>query len=387
MTKYTVKLILWKYPFNKRGLYPIYLRTTINRKPAYKSTGHIINEKLWDQTDEQVKQGHSSADIINAHILSMKLEWQRKLVASQIKGNDISAAELKESFASNRNNIFQFVDNLIIKLKGKKSDDTLENYRKHLQKLEAFNKSRVLYFENINTKFLQDYDEWLRNNINFRKESPHKNYIHAIWKTLKTWFNAAKKEGIISHYPFDKYDNPVYVAPDKDFLNLEELGRIEKFADTTPNPVLKECAVYFLFGCYSGLRISDWYQFSFDKHIKGNKIRLRPLKTKHKWVEMIISKPLQRNLERMKQIKLTLKEPTINEKLKIIAKELGIEKHLTSHSGRHSFAVTICLANKISSETAAELMGINLETFVKNYSQVTQSKIDKETKQAWRSLR
>jgi len=278
------------------------------------------------------------------------------------------------------------VDRLTIKLRGKKSAGTLENYRKHLLKLESFNGSRILSFKQITPTFLQNYEAWLRDNINFRKEDEHKNYIHAIWKTLKTWFNAAKREGIINYYPFYQYENPVYISPDKDYLNFEELRSFEKFCQECDDPILKECAIYFLFGCYSGLRISDWYQFNPEKHIKSGKLRLRPGKTKNKWVEMIISKPLQRNLIRMKNMPLILKEPTINEKLKVIAEKMGIAKHLTSHTARHSFAVTICLGNKISSETAAELMGISLLTFIKNYSQVTQLKIDDETKKAWKNL-
>lgn len=309
------------------------------------------------------------------------------MITSQIAGTDLTASQLKQSFVSDQHNIFQYVDRLIKRLSGKKSEATLKNYTKHLLKLETFHGNRALSFENINTLFLQNYEAWLRENINFRKKDQQKNYIHAIWKTLKTWFNAARKEGLINHYPFDKYENPVYVAPDKDYLNKDELKEFEDFADNTKDAVLKQTAVYFLFGCYSGLRISDWYQFIFDKHIKGDKIRIRPAKTKHKWVEMIISSPLARNLLRMTDLKLTLKEPTINEKLKLIAGKLKINKHLTSHTGRHTFAVTVCLGNKISSETAAELMGITLQTFVKNYSQVTQEKIDNETLQAWSKMR
>jgi integrase len=135
------------------------------------------------------------------------------------------------------------------------------------------------------------------------------------------------------------------------------------------------------------MRVSDWFQFDRTKHIKGEKLRLRPTKTKNKWVEMIISKPLKRNLGRMIETPLTIAEPTLNEKLKIIAEKLEIKKHVTTHTGRHTFAVTICLGNGLSSETSAELMGITLQTFVKNYSQVTQGKIDAEALAAWERLK
>ncbi len=386
MTKYSIKLILYTHQPNSHGLYPIYIRTTINRRTSYKSTGHFINKKIWDEKNEKVRSGNPNADVVNAHISLTKQEWERKLIQAQIDGNNPTPLQLKKSFATDEHNIFDYVDNFIISLKGKRAKLTFKNYRSHLATLERFNKSRYLKFEDIDVPFLRNYERWLRGNVSFRKDGDQKNYIHAIWKTLKTWFNAAKKEGIISHYPFDKYENPVYVAPDKDYLTVGELKLFEKFAHETTNPVLKECTVYFLFGCYSGMRISDWYQFDIDKHIKGDLLRLKPVKTKNKWVVMPVSEPLKRNIRLMRNIKLRLREPTINEKLKIIAKRLGINKHITSHTGRHTFAVTICLGNGLPSETAAGIMGITLDTFVNNYSQLTQEKIINETKAAWSGL-
>lgn len=91
-------------------------------------------------------------------------------------------------------------------------------------------------------------------------------------------------------------------------------------------------------------------------------------------------------IELIKQLPLTIKEPTINEKLKIIAAHLGIQKRIITHTGRHTFAVTICLGNGICSETTAKLMGITLPTFLNNYSQIVQAKITYETTAAWANL-
>ena len=76
----------------------------------------------------------------------------------------------------------------------------------------------------------------------------------------------------------------------------------------------------------------------------------------------------------------------MNRALKKIAKDLNINKTISTHTGRHTFAVTICLGNKLSSETAAELMGIELNTFIENYSRVTQDKINEEALTAWKNL-
>lgn len=76
----------------------------------------------------------------------------------------------------------------------------------------------------------------------------------------------------------------------------------------------------------------------------------------------------------------------VNRTLKDVAEKLEINKKLSSHTGRHSFAITMCLNRGLSSEVAAELMGINLATFVDNYSQITKQKIFNEANKAWKGL-
>jgi integrase len=71
----------------------------------------------------------------------------------------------------------------------------------------------------------------------------------------------------------------------------------------------------------------------------------------------------------------------MNRTLKGIA---GIKKRITTHTGRHTFAITMCAEAGISAETCAELMGITIATCVNNYYRVTNRKIDKECLGAWK---
>ena len=91
-------------------------------------------------------------------------------------------------------------------------------------------------------------------------------------------------------------------------------------------------------------------------------------------------------IELMKEVKLTVTDVEVNRTLKDVAKKIETKKRLTAHTSRHSFAVTICLNRGISSEVAAELMGITLNTFVDNYSQISKKKIFDEARKAWKGL-
>jgi hypothetical protein len=66
-------------------------------------------------------------------------------------------------------------------------------------KLELFHGSRDLSFEEITPAYLTRYE-------NFLWETVEGNYIHALFKTLQTVFNAARSRKIITCYPCDNYE-------------------------------------------------------------------------------------------------------------------------------------------------------------------------------------
>lgn len=380
MIKYSIRLILWTHDKNAAGKFPIYIRITIDRKTAYIATGIFVSEKHWDAKNELITTLRTAGDY-NVDLAARRQRIIHEISQRQLKGDTITVHQVKELFSGsqNINNFFDFAAKFIDEVQHKRRPGTLENYRKHLLKLELYHKSKSLYFEHVSHDYLLRYEQYLR------KDGLGDNYIHALWKTFKTFFNAAIKRGVISHYPFRTYENPEYSAPDKDYLTLKEIDKIESLADSTKDRTIKETAVYFLLGCYTGLRISDWRKFDLNKHVDNGEILLRAIKNKE-WITMPVHRRLKNNLKRMKNISLTIEEPVLNRTLKEIAGKIGTSKHLTTHTGRHSFAVTMCLNQGISSEVAAELMGITLKTFVNNYSQITKKKIFQETKNAWNSL-
>ena len=378
--KYSVKLILYTHQDNAAGQYPIYIRITIDRKQSYISTGHYIPEKFWDEKAEQVRTSYMQAATINPDITSRKQAIIKIIVNHQVKGEQITAAALKAQVARNTDyhNLFQFAEAYAVEVEHKRGAGTLKNYRKYLNLIEAYHGSRSLAFEDITHDWLVKFEDYLRKPVPEVRAGFSGNYIHAIWKNLKAFFNAARKRKIITCYPFDTYENPIYEAPRKDYLNLKELDDLEELADTTTNSTTRQTVVYFLLGCYTGLRVSDWRQFNLSKHIRDNRLFLRAKKN-GEWVTMPVISRLARHLERVKECKLVITEQEMNRTLK----QLFPNKKIRTHCARHTFAITWCAERGISAETCAELMGITLKTCVDAYYKVTNRKIDKECSEAW----
>lgn len=379
--KYGVKLLLWTNDPNSQGLFPVYLRVTINRDRRYIASGIFLQEKYWDQRTEHVKDGHPMHQVYNPDLTDRKQKVIRFIVEKNMATEAVSAAQVKDFFSRgiDLHNIFDFIDEFKKNVTHKRKGSTLDNYEKFSRKLALFHGSRQLAFEEMNTDFLQRYEDSLR------AEGLDGNYIFANFKMLRTFFNAARKRKVITCYPFSEYENPVYEQKDKDFLSLAELDRWEIYADGVTDPSLKQTATYFLLGCYAGFRLSDWLQFDLDTHMTSKRLKLRATKN-GEWVTMPITARLKRTLARIAALPLTITEQEMNRSLKDIAKAVKINKKITTHTGRRTFAATMCAERGISCETAARLMGITIAVCEKSYYRVTQPKIDQECVKAWKGV-
>lgn len=382
--KYSVVLLLYTHQANAKGQYPIYIRITINRKQSYISTGHYIEKKYWNEKAEQVKPEHLQAGTINPDITSRKQAIIKQVVEHQVKGQVISASALKTIVTAkgDLHNLFEFAEAFSKEVEHKREASTLENYRKHLLVVELYHGSRSLTFEEITHEWLVKFEAHLRAPVTEGKNKRGAlggNYIYIIWKTLKTFFNAARKRKLITVYPFDSYESPDYEAPDKDYLTDKELDDLEKQADEATDPLVKQTLIYFLLGCYTGLRISDLKKFDLNKNIRDGRLYLRAKKN-GEWVTMPVIGRLAAHLERVKDCPLTRAEQELNRCLK----RLIPGKKITNHCARHTFAITMCGEKGISAETASELMGITLKTCVENYYKITNRKIDNECMAAWK---
>ena len=69
---------------------------------------------------------------------------------------------------------------------------------------------------------------------------------------------------------------------------------------------------------------------------------------------------------------------TMNDGLKEIAELCGINKQLTTHCARHTFATTITLSQGVAIETISKLLGHKNIRTTQIYATITRSKLDGE---------
>lgn len=352
---------------NRQGKHAIFIRVTCQGKKVRIGTGAVTDPKHWDPVKGQVK-GSPVAFSLNELIRSKIAKAEKYIYEAQVDGLHISLESIKQHLtgeSTTNHTVYSYAIHHTNQMKGRHVHGTLVNYEMEANRIEAYHPG--ITFERID-------NTWLKNYESFNREKGYKNNtLQKIQKTLKTFFNAAIKDGITSHYPFKTFEGVKYRQGERTYLTSEEIASIEsKLPDMDKR--LRKAAVWFLFGCYSGLRFSDWQRFS-PSMIRDGMLHLRTKKTGAS-VVMPIHSRLAKIIEMLPEIGPPEVEQPTNVLLKVVASLCKIEKNLTCHVSRHSFAVH-CAELGISIETTAELLGVSVKT-CQIYYKVTGKKVKSE---------
>lgn len=189
---------------------------------------------------------------------------------------------------------------------------------------------------------------------------------HTLYARFKKIIKSAIESDVIRKNPCNgviiKIDNGTLK---KDVLSVEEIGKMIDTHYTGENPDIRRA---FIFSCYCGLRWCDVKELTFANVDYSNKLlKFEQAKTKgHSSASGVII-PLNDGLLKLigkpsnEDGKNTLVFPLPShtmclKALKHWVARSGIDKHITWHCARHSFAVNI-LNNGANIKTLASLLG------------------------------
>jgi integrase len=120
----------------------------------------------------------------------------------------------------------------------------------------------------------------------------------------------------------------------------------------------------FLFSCFTGLRISDIHNIKMENIVKNTLIFV-PIKTSsttNKTLRIPLPEPAQTLIKDVSRLRLygkifhTEADQTMNKRLKTILAAMDINKKMSFHCGRHTFA-TVFLRNGGKLHILQKLLG------------------------------
>jgi len=379
------------------GLAPIYIRVTKNRKSNFLSTDIKLKPSDWNFETSKVKKSHPNSNRMNLMISKWLGSIESHALELETKDKKTSSLAIKQKVIGGQSlNFFEFSSLVLKQYDKNQMFGTFDKAKSILNKINTFNKSKNLTFQEITPAFLEKYSDFCR--LKFKNKL---NTIAKDMKFIKKVFNEALSEGIIEYKesPFLKYKIKLEKTH-RIYLTEDELMKFKN----APCQAGSKIDIYkdmFVFASYAGgIRISDillikWQNIN-DSHlnfiIKKTKTQisvklpdiaieiinkyLNANTTNDSYVFPVLNNNLDENNLREVDRVISGATAIVNKNLKIISKLAEIDKNISFHLSRHTFA-TRALTKGISIDKVSKLLGHSSIKETQIYAKIINTELDK----------
>ncbi|MEW4922623.1 tyrosine-type recombinase/integrase [Algibacter sp. 2305UL17-15] len=384
--KITVLFVIQRNKVNAKGLCPIRCRITYQKKRKVFSIGLFINPNSWNSSIQKAKPPNKQNNIINTQLSLISQKINEAFLMLQILPSKFDVDDVYRKFKGEDSKeeitilgAYDLHNEKTKKLIGVDFNELswsryVESRRKVAEFIKMFYNKNDVKLNNLDLKFIKDLEYYFKTELHLKQAT-----VYRSMQRVKKIIQFAIAENYLSRDPFNLYKNKKHKTKIV-YLSVEELAMLE--AHTFSQLRLQKVKDLFVFCCYTGLAYNEMATLSHN-HIQigfdGNE-----------WIEMYrqktgskISVPL---LQKAKVIlsKYNNELPKIsnqrfNSYLREIAEILGIEKKLTHHIGRKTFATSVLLYNNVPIEIVSKLLGHSTVSVTQaHYAKVVQKKVSLE---------
>lgn len=378
---------------NSKKQSPLFMRITIDGVRSEIALKRFVDSELWDNVKQCVKGKSEMAKSINEQIEGYKivlhnhhtrlLKNNEKITAHSLKAAFIGLEEKGKSLME----AFEYHNSKLKEQIGKGfAVATYNRYETTLKIIKEFIKVRYnlddISLSEINLEFITEMEYHLKI-IRGCNNNTSVKYIKNFQKIV----NLAISYSWLDNNPFKNYKCKIHVV-DREFLQQHELDLLRNKELHTVR--LDQVRDVFLFCCFTGLAYSDVEKLSNDNVILGidgsNWIQINRTKTNAlskipilPMAQDILNKYIDNPfcIKSDKLLPVSSNQRT-NAYLKEIADLCKINKKLTCHVARHTFATTITLQNGIPIETVSKMLGHKSIRTTQHYSKVLDLKVSEE---------
>lgn len=374
----------------ENGKVPLCARITIDGKKVKFSLKAEIPENIWDPKSGRAKGQTKEALQLNRYLDSIKgqmiTHYHRLCEANEV----VTAAMLRDAFLGTdiKNNtlltIFEEFNDRQEKLIGIDiAQSTFNKYDLTYRRLKEFLKVKMrkndILLCQVDRNFVMDFEAYLK--IEYRLDTNSSEKLMRIFKRITTM---CFKNGQMPKDPFCEHKLKK-VKKDRGYLTKAELEKIIDFKPDSKR--LEKVRNIFLFCCFTGFDYSTTAALT-DKNIVTDDdgflwIETHRIKTgtasKVKLLDIPLSIIKKYELKRDGNFLLpVMSNAKYNLYLKEMATACGIEKRVTSHLARHTFATTVTYANGVSIESISKMLGHTKISTTQIYARIVDKTINDE---------
>ena len=371
---------------------PVYLRCTLDGERFELSTGIFILPDLWSRGRQESRGKTEEAMVVKSRLGKVATKVQDAFSFLESTEERFTVFDLKEKLLSPRKKagLISVFDSVIKDIEARVGVDysqgTLKHYKTSRKRIKGFIsfqfKRQELPVSSVDYGFINAMDVYLKQKFRVKP-----NTAVTYHKHLKKVLNTAIGLNYIIANPYERF-KVIRNESHRDYLTLQELGKIRDKEISTQR--LGQVRDIFVFACYTGLGYAELKKLGREHIHQGddgdewividrNKTDIRcriPLLPQ--------AKELLKKYERHLVCEITGKllpvnsNQKMNEYLKELAVICGIDKNLTMHVSRHTFATSVTLTNGVPIETVSKMLGHTSIKTTQIYARIVDKKISED---------
>lgn len=383
---FQVVFYLRKSKPTKSGEAPIYMRLVHHGVQKDLATKLTCPPKRWN-SDLKMLNAMDKQDIEkNKSLLGLRVKVGE--VVSQLSSvkPDFTLDDIKDGLSGKlaSDGLLEFFQMRIEELEqlvGKGySQSTVTNYKSAKMHLDKFLTEKLrrseISMRGLDYHFIDRFLSFLRIEQDCQTNTANK-YLRA----LRAILYEAKKRSIIIKNPFENFSIK-YERTSRGYLTEKELNDV--IGKDISIERVRFVRDMFVFSCFTGLSYADIKSLA-NKHIIERNGKLWIIKAREKSnIDSVI--PLLGQAESIiDRYRIDLapeasifnipSNQKVNAYLKEVADMAGVDKNLTFHIARHTFATTVTLTNNVPIESVSKMLGHATVKTTQIYAKVVESKL------------
>ncbi len=371
----------------------IFLRITIDGRRCETATAQFADPNQWDikkgrlkGKSEDARSLNSYLDILqsklydsHAELLQSNIPITAELLRNKFNGEDERSRNLLEIVTLFHKNMEKMVGKDYVEV-------TVQKFKTTLLHLTSFVKWKYktsdISLSNLRYEFITDFEFYLKTEKNIANNTVAKH----IQNTNRV-INDCVDKGWCKSNPFVNFSIKTTLK-DRTFLSEEELERmINKEITLERIAIVRDI---FVFSCFTGLSYVDIANLTPQNIVTGI--------DKEKWIHTkrqktstashipLLPQPLEiigkykdhPKVVNSGKILPILSNQRMNSYLKEIADICNIQKVLTFHIARHTFATTVTLNNDVPIESVSKMLGHKKLQTTQHYAKILDKKVSND---------
>ncbi len=372
--------------------YPITGKIIIGNSIAQFSTKLKVEERLWHVKSGRATGKSRVAVELNREINKINLGIHTHYKDILGRTGTVTAVEVKNAFqgiASSQKTLLVLFEEMMWEFHSRvgidRSISTYKQYRKTFVHLRRFipekYKVKDMPLNRMDLPFIEAFD------FNLRVERKMKaGSVVAIMVPLQKAARIAFQRRLINLPPFFGY------KPEKPRQQVRSLTKdeFERLISTTiQQPDLRLVRDLFVFASFTGISYADLKRITRKNIIRDETgdlwISMSRQKTGVPFNVKLLDIPMQimekyRGLAKDDLVFPVPEQGYMNIKLKTVAKYCGLERTISFHQSRHSFASLVCLSQGVPMESVSHMLGHRDIQTTQRYAHVDKEKISSDMK-------